>query len=182
MKIKQTVILLLAMVVPIGVFIFLKTFGENKFEVLPLHQTGTIPVTTECGVDYNTPYSVSESVLRDLKWKNTDSLTLYIFDQPSFDKKALSARISESYSESEIRSYMVSSDSAKVIAGENELPVLWKDNVTLDQLQECFFLMEAKKNAVLTDKQRRIRGYYALENRAEVDRLLVEVKIMLKKY
>jgi hypothetical protein len=182
MKIKQTVILLLAMVVPISVFIFLKVFGENKFEVKPFHQTGTITVNTDCGVNYNTPYSVSEMVLQDLQWKNTDSLTLYIFDPPPFDKKSLSIRISESYSKNELMSYVISSDSTKAMEAGNELPVLWKDGVTIEQLQECFFLMEAKTNAVLVDKQRRIRGYYALGDRAEADRLLVEVKIMLKKY
>ncbi len=181
MKIKQTVILLLAMVVPIGIFIFLKVFGENKFAVEPLYQTGTITVNSECGVNYTTPYSVSDTVLKDLQWNNTDSLTLYIFDQPTVDEKALNIRISESYSENQIRHYIISSDSTKVAATGNEPVVLWKDNVTIEQLRECFFLMENKTNAVLIDKQKRIRGYYALADRAEADRLLVEVKIIVGK-
>jgi len=34
----------------------------------------------------------------------------------------------------------------------------------------------------LLDDQRRIRGYYDPQSREEVDRLIVELKILLKKY
>jgi hypothetical protein len=44
------------------------------------------------------------------------------------------------------------------------------------------FLLEGPRQAVLIDSQRRIRGFYDLRNRDEVDRLRVELKILLEKY
>lgn len=182
MKVKQTVILILAMVVPIGVFIFLKVFGNNQFAVEPLHQTGVIsPVASECGIKYEAPYYVPKNVLEDLGWTSADSLTLYIFDSESFDLEAINNRISEEYTVNEILRYVVT-DSTKAGIDVSGLNILPKDAVTVEQLQECFFLMEAKTNSVLVDSKRRIRGNYNLKGREDADRLLLELKIILKKY
>lgn len=181
MKIKQTIILLTAFVLPIGIFVFLKTMGKNEFAVEPLHQTGTMQVSTECGVAYQTPYTVPQHVLADLRWSNQDSLTLYVFDNKDFDEKVVTTKLKESNTHPELQLHKILSDSARVANSEDKDPLI-RDAVSIEQLQECFFILEKNKNAVLVDKQQRIRGYYDLSSREEVDRLALEIKIILKKY
>ena len=46
----------------------------------------------------------------------------------------------------------------------------------------CIFFIKKPYNAVLVDEENRIRGYYAVDNREEMDRLILEMQILLKKY
>lgn len=181
MKSKQLIILSLAFVLPIMIFIFLKTLGKNEFAVEPLYQLGAINVSVDCGVEYKTPYTVSQRVLEDLYWSEQDSLTLYVFDVLQFDEAAVTTKLKETYSGEELELHKVISDSLSIGKGQDMNPIL-RDAVTIEQLMDCFFIMEKGKNAVLVDKLKRIRGHYDLSKREEIDRLAVEVKIMLKKY
>jgi protein SCO1/2 len=181
MKIKQTVILLVAFVLPIGIFVFLKTLGKNEFEVAPLHQEGSLKVATDCGGSYQTPYAVQLPVLTDLRWSREDSLTLYVFDTPSMDEKAVTNKLAGTYTDQELQVHKITQDSLTHAGAEDTDPLV-KDAVSIDQLRECFFILETGKNAVLVDNRQRIRGYYDLSDREEIDRLAVEVKIILKKY
>lgn len=166
---------------PIGIFLFLKTMGKNEFAVEPLHQTGAMQVSTECGVAYQTPYVVPQHVLADLRWSDKDSLTLYVFDNKDFDEKAVTIKLKEANTHPELQMHKIQSDSVIAADSEDKDPII-KDAVSAEQLQECFFILEKDKNAVLVDKQQRIRGYYDLSSREEVDRLALEIKIILKKY
>lgn len=181
MKIKQTVILVVAFVMPIGIFIFLKTMGKNEFEVQPLHQQGVMNVSTECGVAYTTPYRVPMNVLTDVRWSDQDSLTLYIFEGLSFDERAVTEKLAKANTRSELHLLKIASDSLQTMTSQG-LEILSKDAVSIEQWRDCFFVLEKGKNAVLVDKKQRIRGYYDVSSREEMDRLAVEVKIILKKY
>jgi hypothetical protein len=55
-------------------------------------------------------------------------------------------------------------------------------NCREDNLKDCVFFLKEPYNSVLIDDQKRIRGYYKLGDRAEMDRLEVELKILLKEY
>ena len=52
----------------------------------------------------------------------------------------------------------------------------------IDQVYACDLLLQKPWTAVVIDDQRRIRGYYDPKTREEVDRLFVELNILLKKY
>jgi hypothetical protein len=52
----------------------------------------------------------------------------------------------------------------------------------LNELLSCALLLKSPWKVVLIDDQRRIRGYYDPEDRDEMDRLIVELKILLKQY
>ena len=41
---------------------------------------------------------------------------------------------------------------------------------------------KAPANVVLVDSEKRIRGYYSIGSREEVDRLILELQILLSKY
>jgi hypothetical protein len=172
----KKLILTIAFALPVAIFLFLKLFGRNEFAVEPLFQNDVITVDGECGEAYKAPYVVAQTVLSDIKWKETDSLTLYSLD-PAFDKVIIDfKRLSEKYTPEELRLWYLAADTLH--QGEN---IQVKDVVTNDQLKHCFFLLTGEMNAVVIDSKRRIRGQYNLTERKEFDRLEVETKIILKK-
>jgi hypothetical protein len=68
----------------------------------------------------------------------------------------------------------------------NELNESMYNFVTLssndEQLAHCFLFLKKPWTTILIDREKRIRGYYAPSTREESDRLIVEMKILLKKY
>lgn len=60
--------------------------------------------------------------------------------------------------------------------------ILERDSSWHRYVKKCVFFMKADSDVVVLDKERRIRGYYVGSSREDVDRLIVELKIMLKKY
>jgi hypothetical protein len=49
-------------------------------------------------------------------------------------------------------------------------------------LRNCIFLMPEESDVVLVDFEKRIRGQYDVSSLEEMDRLIVEMKIILKRY
>jgi hypothetical protein len=181
MKGKKIIILLLTFVLPISIFIFLKTLGKNEFAVEPLHQEGIIETSADCELQYSAPYTVPESILKDIRWTEENNLTLYLFANSTFDELAISNQLSEKYNAKELKSYKLSNDTIVTSAPNIFIAVTLSASAKM-QLQTCYFMLAANTNAVLIDQQRRIRGYYNLLEREDIDRLMVEIEIILKKY
>lgn len=59
---------------------------------------------------------------------------------------------------------------------------LSSDSLTRHRWQTCAFLVKPPWQTVLFDSLGRIRGYYDLRSREEVDRLRVELKILVEHY
>jgi hypothetical protein len=173
-KIKKTLILLSALALPIFIFIFLRTFGKNEFNVEPLFQQAPLPVSPECGSTATAPYMLEEKKLTELRWSINDSLTLYVFNIVPFDETELTIRLAESQEGVGLQIHKITSDSTQL--SEDKDPIVMSASA-VGQLYTCFFLMQ-KVNAVLVDSKRRIRGHYNLVEREEIDRMLVEVKII----
>ena len=62
------------------------------------------------------------------------------------------------------------------------------DQADILSLAKCGYLLEAQEgighssSAALVDKEGRIRGFYELTDREEVDRLIIEVQVLLHQY
>lgn len=164
MKGRKLIFLISALVLPVAVFLFLKMFGRNEFRVPPLHQEGQITAPAECHYSYATPYTVPDSIADQLKIDNRDSL--YVI---GFDRKVDTAlkRVSTEFAHAPVRLLP---------------PVTFHDRSDLNVLQRCVLLMKPPASIVMVDHNRRIRGYYDASDRDEVDRLLVEIDIILKNY
>jgi hypothetical protein len=67
---KKIIILFLGLALPGLVFVFLKMFGKNQFDVPLLHEQGVTDVDTSCLYDYPVPYTVPDSILQKLYAKN----------------------------------------------------------------------------------------------------------------
>jgi hypothetical protein len=164
MKGKKLVFLLLAVLLPVVILVFLKVFGHNEFRVPPLYQEGTVEAPAGCGYGYSTPYTVPDSVCAQLGIDRTDSLYVIYFD-PAL--KIPMRRVSVEYAHASVR-----------LVTPSEIP----GDLERTTLQRCAFLMKPPASVVLVDHMNRLRGQYNGSQRDEVDRLLVEIDIILKNY
>jgi hypothetical protein len=165
MKGKKIILLTLALILPIAVFIFLKMFGRNEFNVPVMYQKGAIKAPGNCGFSYRTPYVIPDSVSTALEFSPGDSLNVIYFD-PS-----LSEHINRISSD-------IKGNAFKIITPA-QLAVLKMDTSLLKQ---CIFLMDPDQSVILVDNHNRLRGYYNGSDRDEMDRLIIEMNIILKRY
>lgn len=162
MKSKKLIFLALALILPVAIFIFLKIFGRNEFHVPVMHAEGKIEAPEHCDYDYSAPYRIADSVAVSLGLNSADSVHVLYFD-PS--------------ASTAMNRVKVEFPASVAIVGPDSFRG-WDARL----LRECVLLMEPPASVALVDHQHRIRGYYDGSDRDEVDRLIVEVKIILKQY
>lgn len=162
----KKVILIIALILPIGIFMFLKFFGKNQFDVQPLFQEKTD--VADCAGEYEFPYVIPDSISH--QWSiNEYELTVipFVHNDNSTDNETLIQirRIEEEFSGYPIQ--------IRQIEGNDALT---------QKTKSCVLLMPEKTSVVLIDKSGSIRGQYDGSSLEEMDRLMVEMKIILKKY
>jgi hypothetical protein len=164
MKGKKILFLFLALFSPVVVFVFLKMFGKNEFQVEVLYQKGGIEAPAHCGISYSTPYRIADSVMSGLGANNNDSLFVLYFD-PS--QESSMTRVSVEFKQDPLQVISVHDSSL---------------HVDVAFVRDCILLMPRDSSVALVDNMHRIRSYYDGRDRDEVDRLIVESKIILRKY
>lgn len=157
----KKIILTIALIVPVGVFIFLRFLGKNEFAIPVYHESGVESPSSRCHRNYLSPYLVSDSLLNTMGWTGGNAI---ILTDSSRSVHAGLKRLSEEFN-SEVQ----------LIFPVGEVK-------ELSEIYSCDLLLQSPWTAVLIDEQRRIRGYYDPEDREETDRLIVELKILLKQY
>jgi hypothetical protein len=157
----KKVILIIALLVPIGIFIFLKMFGKNEFSIPVYYETGVENPPANCKREYQAPYLVPAAVLNNVDWNGRP--VLIVIDSSRSVQSSLTGLDED-------------------LAAEVQTIFLSGKDEYLVELYACDLLLKEPWTTVLVDDQRRIRGYYDPETREEVDRLIVELKILLKKY
>ncbi|HEX5168134.1 MAG TPA: hypothetical protein VFW11_03100 [Cyclobacteriaceae bacterium] len=162
---KKSIYLMLALALPIGVFLFLKFFGKNEFHVEPLFQS-SVPVDTMCNLSYTFPYVIPDSVVRQFDI-NDHELTLVVFEKDEMKNEIEREvrRVEEEFS----------SEPVRIIRQEGV-------DTGVQYLRRCTFLMNDNVTISLVDKRGRIFGQYDGSSLEDMDRLIVEMKIILKKY
>lgn len=151
-------LLFIALLLPALVYVFLKSFGRNEFDVQPLYQE---EVKVPKGCEYYTyaaPYVVPDSVLVNLGW-SPGTVNLFVLDA---DWRKAGLRLLAEF--------------PGMGFAVNEVPVEKRASAT------CALLLQRPANAAMVDTKGRIRGQYDLGNREDYDRLIVEMKIMMVKY
>lgn len=155
----KKVILIIALLFPIGVFVFLRFFGKNEFAIPVYFESGIEAIPTACNRNYQSPYRVSDSLLKNFGWSGKPVLIV---------------------ADTAVQSELTRLD--EELGAEIQTIYLSGEANYLDQVLRCDLLLQKPWTTVLLDDQRRIRGYYAPNTREEMDRLIVELKILLKKY
>ena len=158
---KKGFILLFSLLFPIIVFLFLKFYGQNEYELSV----------------YNSSCSeiIDEYIINDFNRKNN----IRIVDIRMTDNDIL---VDNYINKLEIN------DQIEVITLSNKLRNLnWLnivvDKVLIERLSECIQNEYLDKSFILLlDKQNRVRGHFYSADRKEIERLDVEIDILLLEY
>jgi len=159
MKFKKGILLFLALLFPVCIFVFLKFFGKNEFDVPPLYADVYPEGASACNVTVTLPYHIPEEERANLL--SGDSLTLIHFGELTTIAEQQLKRVTNEHGK-EIKLHFFPSSASRV--------------------KKCVFFLKDEYDLVLVDHEGVIRGEYVLDDREEVDRLLTELSILLKKY
>ena len=137
-------------------------FGRNEFAVKPLYQDTIPEIPANCSLQVSLPYHIPDSVMRQFNFGN-DSLMVIWFSGVNKETKRLSDKVASKF---------------------KTLNQLMLTPLTLKTLQwrNCVFFLKNSYDLILLDKNGVIRGQYASVDREEIDRLFIELDIILKKY
>jgi protein SCO1/2 len=173
-KLFISVIILL---LPALVFIFLRYFGENKFDVPVQHPEGLrISDCNKQGAPHKVPAIDSLRLDQDI-------FQLLYVDSGSIDKLELNElrRISENYPEIEVLLFFADKESAlltKDYSSDNWYLFILK-NELLKELNRCGFGNINNQSLILKDPEQQVRGYYDINQKKEMDRLEGEIQILI---
>lgn len=156
----KKIILFVALPLPILVFIFLKIFGKNEFEVPVYYAEGVDRNITGCNPGTpSTPYVLPDSALNAWGWKGAKA-TLIVLNEKGIENNL--ARIADLFEPGDYETLKL-----------NDAPY---------EVKTCMLLAGDTSRVVMIDDQKRIRGYYTPTTGKERDRLGVEIRILLKQY
>lgn len=162
MNAKKILLLFLALLFPACIFVFLKFFGQNEFAVPPLY-TDVIPDgIKECGITLELPYHIADSIHSTFSMKSKP-LSLIHFGNMTVESETQLERVKAEHATDVNMQFMPASKEAA-------------------RIMQCVFFLKNSYNLVLVDKEGLIRGQYISGDREEMDRLLTELTILLKRY
>ena len=164
---RKIITLCLALLLPGLIFLFLKFFGKNEFDVTPLYQQADSEFPSACHIDYPVPYLIPDSVMQRFGAPAGSTLRVLAFiDSAALELPKQINRVEEAFA----------GESVTVFRLEE------KNTGSLDWLQKCVFLLEKEQTVVLLDASGKIYGQYEGASLDDMDRLIVELKILLKQY
>lgn len=154
----KKIILFVALPLPVIVFIFLKLFGKNEFDVPVYYVNGVEKNIPGCN-SYGSPYTLPDSALNAWGWKGAKA-TLIVLNEKGIENNL--SRIASHFDQDDYTTLRI-----------NDAPY---------EVKTCMLLAGDSSQVVMIDEQKRIRGYYTPTTNKEKDRLEVELKILLKQY
>jgi len=143
---------------PILVFIFLKMFGKNEFEIPVYYSEGVTREIPGCK-SYPAPYVLSDSALNAWGWTGAKA-TLIVLNEKGIENHL--ARIADLFEPGDYATLNV-----------KDAPY---------EVKTCMLLAGDTSRVVLIDDKKQIRGYYTPTYDKERSRLGVEIRILLKQY
>jgi hypothetical protein len=182
MNTKKSFFLFLALLLPIFIFLFLKYFGRNEFTVDPLFQE-PVQVPPACeGIHYSVPYIVTDSIFITLGLRGSISVIVFrASNQEAKQEQGIQvSRVLKEFDGDPLQVVLLRDS----IIGENDeqMNSVKLGEAELRKMKECIFLMTSQTDVVVLDTNRRIMGHYVSTDREDIDRLILELKIQLKKY
>jgi hypothetical protein len=195
----KVIFLLLAFVFPVCIFVFLKLFGRNEFDVPPLFATEAPPLNEGCDFKPSLPYFVPDSIQTRYQLP-ADSLTVIFFGPLSGEALNQIDRIREQTGSDPVQ-VIASMDTQETtnitdpeaniqkgadatVFNSREIPETPSAQRAMDteSARHCIFFLGNGLDVVMLDSRGAIRGQYTASDREDMDRLLTEITIILKKY
>ena len=172
----KVAILIIALAIPVVIFLFLRMFGDNRFDI-PLYYQSEQELPDHNCQKVKIPYKVDFTGL-DLVNVKQKEITVFsvlsnLNESTLFQLARLNERLGSSYQ------HVVFVDSTNMFDSKLGDKVIKLDYDQIVNDWECLFLNKNLNQWVLVDEQQRIRGYYDTDEK-EIDRLIVEIKILLE--
>ncbi len=199
----KTALLAVTLAAPVIIYLFLQSFGENRYQVTLYYQQGIEEPLASCQ-NTSQPHQVNH--LPGKNWQNTKLAPNHLDDQltvisllnpacedhlPVLDEVA---RVSNNYRDDQRVQGLTLAVNAKIdvseyqqrsaaynLRADNWDLILWDSttqevvNCSLNLPDDC----ATSTTLVLVDGKRQIRGYYLAQDKEEVDRLITEIEILL---
>ena len=207
-KTRKFIVLLFTLLIPVAIFIFLRLFGRNEFDVAVYYTQGVDTVAVDCSfesVPHKVPYfaamqpdggQITDEVLQQglsvvamLDMPLDKDFARNLFYQ--YDKIQNVLPKSGRYNILTVMPPgLTGEDSAIVVTQTHRLEtgrrLLYQDEEAYGALARCGLLLNTKAGPyqgrmVLVDSLKQIRGYYPVMDADEVDRLVLEMKILFEK-
>ncbi|MGD1843456.1 MAG: hypothetical protein ACFB0B_21585 [Thermonemataceae bacterium] len=177
-RLIQIGILFITLIVPIFIFIFIKSFGSNQYG-LPFE--GQKIVDAQGDTIY---YQVPSTTLTDVQGKKVQLSTgqiWIVFQSPtaSNNQKLLKAlkRIEEKHNKQNIQ--YISLETIKSDVSLNEDKAFYHSiPIEAGSLIISEYLLEDNQQIALVDDEGHIRGLYTAKDMASVDELILEITIL----
>ena len=171
--------LVVILAIPAFIFVFLKLFGENTFEVPVYYAQGVDKSIKDCSFPPG-QYHVDPTLLpKDGLLQGKLSVVAFVADKKVVNQLE---RIHQSLSHQSLQVLNIC-DSSKITHWEEgqkrPLQYIYLNTSKHRQILQCGFVADNEHQLVLVDQLSRIRGYYDAEDWEEVDRLILEIKILL---
>lgn len=204
----KAVFLVIILGIPALIFVFLKMFGVNQFDLPVYYENGVDTAFTDCEFkkgqhvipDFSFPGFSSQQVSNDY----LDGAFLVVYFSQDF-KDEISHRVNMGLAR--VQGSLETADPVRIVsiqpktAGKQDVPIneladkygaaesTWfidyaKPDYT-NRLARCGFVIDfdttganINKMIVLADKEGRIRGYFNGLDGEEIERLIVELKIL----
>jgi len=202
----KVLVLMCILLTPAAVYVFLQAFGHNEFDLPFYSEEGKLETTSFSSNTDPDPKIFKFEELYDSTGKKVDQdsyandIIVLEFVSSQSDRKKRDfqiKRISDIFqAEESVRILRVFTDNnhsgsiqVKIVdqpeknisvlyTGDNEMTKMIKSIISADNNQGSGAIYDIM---LLLDNQQRIRGYYAIHDFEEIDRLILEVKILLKK-
>ena len=174
--IKKPILLFIALLLPVSIFLFLHYFGQNKFEIQVYYKTPPANIPEDCEFDYEYPYKVLNTRV-ELSGPTIIFFTSGLSENLLDDSKFQLARVVDEFETRTPKVVMLGMGKGFVAAGVN----LVMDSAAYEIEKKCVFLAGSNR-LVLIDAEKQIRGYYESATLKEVDRLILELKILFNDY
>jgi protein SCO1/2 len=215
LRILQGLVLICILLVPVVIFLFLKTFGNNKYDIPVFFENGVEDPLSECNMVESGQHYIPDFTLMDqnnqIRGKKEMSGKITIVDFfftscPSICPIMSTEleRVDDAFrNDDEIQIFSISIDpeydtpevlfeyAERHMATPGKWFFLTGDKSLIYDLARCGFILPTidgegqpeefvhSDKFVLIDGQGRIRGYYSGTNREDVDKLILETKILL---
>jgi hypothetical protein len=173
----KTLMMLFILGSPIAVVFFLKFFGSNKFDLPVYHQSGFEWEIKGCD-NMPPPHIVSYPILLDNNLSNKKAMIIGSFQN---DRTTTNNLLRIKHVIDSTQTQMMVLHDLDIVLPENQpdLNFVGLEPDLLTKFINCQLLLRTPDEFVLIDDNKKIRGYYNLSNQEEVERLIVEIKILL---
>lgn len=207
-KITKSIILFSLLIFPVIIFVFLKLFGVNQYDVPVYFGQGVDTTFTDCEFEagphlipeFNLP-TVSGDELTNKTIHGDYSIFYFVQDLGQSTTKANISqlvRVQGSFEDWNLLNFVVlvsqlrqlnEEDGSGLLATENVSRSNWyycsANPVYSNQLARCGFVLDfdamddnVNSWVIVVDNLDRIRGYYNIIDPEEIDRLIVELRIL----